>query len=175
MKKIISLLALLISSLSMSAQTLPTDPQTKKITYQETVNMDSLTKAQLYERCKNWMTNYYKSMKFDYDDKINKITMSGYFIVTLTYDFKYKSEYNVSYNIAFNLKEGKYRYTITDFAVYKVATGPKTIQPAETAYAKMTTANKKEFVTQVTAEVNKLIEDMKIAIKSGKMKDQDDW
>jgi len=175
MRRIISVFLLLAASLGMSAQTLPTDPETKKITYQETVNMDSLSKAQLYERCKNWMTNYYKSTKFDLDDKVNKITTSGYFIVTLTYDFKYKSEYNVSYTIAFNLKEGKYRYTITDFAVYKVATGLKTIQPAETAYAKMTTANKKEFVMQVTAEINKLIADMKVAIKSGKMKDQDDW
>jgi hypothetical protein len=175
MKKIISIFLFLVSSLNMSAQTLPTDPETKKITYQETVNMDSLSKVQLYERCKNWMTNYYKSTKFDMDDKISKITMSGYFLVTLTYDFKYKSENNVSYSITFNLKEGKYRYTITDFKVYKVSAGPKTIQPAETAYAKMTTANKKEFVTQVTAEINKLIEDMKVAIKSGKMKDQDDW
>jgi hypothetical protein len=175
MKKIISALVLLITSLGMSAQNLPTDPETKKITYQETVNMDSLTKAQLYERCKNWMTNYYKSTKFDMDDKINKIATSGYFLVTLTYDFKYKSENNVSYSITFNLKEGKYRYTITDFRFYKVSAGPKTIIPAETAYAKMTTVNKKEFVTQVTAEINKLIEDMKIAIKTGKMKDQDDW
>jgi hypothetical protein len=175
MKIIISIFLFLMSSLCLSAQTLPTDPETKKITYQETVNMDSLTKVQLYERCKHWMTNYYKSTKFDLDDKINKITTSGSFLITLTYDFKYKSENNVSYTIAFNLKEGKYRYTITDFRFYKVTAGPKTILPAETAYAKMTTVNKKEFVTQVTAEINKLIEDMKVAIKSGKMKDQDDW
>jgi hypothetical protein len=175
MKKIIPVFIFLVTSLSVFAQTLPTDPETKKITYQETLAMDSLSKAQLYERCKNWMTNYYKSTKFDADDKISKVAMSGYFIVTLSYDFKYKSDYNVSYTITFNLKEGKYRYTITDFAVYKVASGPKTIQPAEAAHAKMATANKKEFVTQVTAEINKIIEDMKVAIKSGKMKDQDDW
>src|SRR3954469_19291196 len=132
MKKIISLILFLITSFGVLAQTLPTDPETKKITYQETVNLDSLSKAQLYERCKHWMTNYYKSTKFDMDDKINKITMSGYFLVTLTYDFKYKSENNVSYTITFNLKEGKYRYTITDFRFYKVTAGPKTIIPAET-------------------------------------------
>ncbi|MFL5729165.1 MAG: DUF4468 domain-containing protein [Cytophagaceae bacterium] len=175
MKIIVAFCLLITASLSLSAQTLPTDAETKKITFQETVNMDSLSKSMLYDRCKNWMTNYYKSTKFDLDDKSSRIGMSGYFLVTLTYDFKYKAEYNVAYNISFNLKDGKYRYTITDFTVYKVATGPKTVQPAETAYAKMTTANKKEFVTQVNAEVSKLIEDMKVAVKSGKMKDQDDW
>src|SRR5947207_7632752 len=110
MKKIILAFIVLITSFGAFAQTLPTDPVTKKFTYQETVNMDSLTKAQLYERCKNWMTNFYKSTKFEGDDKINKIGIGGYFIVTLSYDFKYKSDYNVAYSITFNLKEGKYRY-----------------------------------------------------------------
>ncbi len=45
-------LSILISIFSLAftySQTLPTDPETKKISYQETVVLDSLTKDDIYE------------------------------------------------------------------------------------------------------------------------------
>jgi hypothetical protein len=176
MKKILYLFLVILASHSLVAQTLPTDPVTKKVLFQELIPMDSLTKDDLYERAITWFTDHYKTNKFDVNDKANgKIGTEGYFIVSMTYDFKYKSEHNVSYNVLINVKDGKYKYSITDFSVYNVKTGPKSIQTVEVAYPKMTTANKKEFITQLNSEVNLIIEDLKNVMKSGKVKDKNDW
>jgi hypothetical protein len=138
--------------------------------------MESISKDELYDRSITWLTEYYKTNKFDFNDKVNgKTGTEGYFIVSMTYDFKYKSEHNVSYNVLINEKDGKYKYSITDFLIYNVKTGPKSIQTVEAAYPKMTTANKKEFITQLNTEVGLIIEALKATMMSGKVKDKNDW
>jgi hypothetical protein len=176
MKKILYLLVIILFSNTLNAQTLPTDPVSKKVIFQELIPIDSASKDDLYERAVTWLTDHYKTNKFDINDKVKgQIGTEGYFIVSMTYDFKYKSEHNVSYNVLINVKDGKYKYSVTDFFVYNVKTGPKSIQAVEAAYPKMTTVNKKEFVAQLTSEVNLIIEDMKNTMKSGKVKDKNDW
>jgi hypothetical protein len=176
MKKIIYLSLFFLFSNSLMAQTLPTDPVTKKVIFQELVPMESISKDELYDRSITWLTEYYKTNKFDFNDKVNgKTGTEGYFIVSMTYDFKYKSEHNVSYNVLINEKDGKYKYSITDFFIYNVKTGPKSIQAVEAAYLKMTTANKKEFITQLNTEVGLIIEALKATMMSGKVKDKNDW
>lgn len=165
---------LLLSSYA-SGQNLPLDPETKKTAYQETISIDSLTKELLYERCKEWMINYYKSSKFDLDDKSSKLGREGYFIIFLTYDYKYKNEYNITYNISMMQKEGKYRYLLTDFMIYDVKTGPKTAQTLEAFYQKLGQQSKGGFITQLNKEVGDIINNMKPAILSGLSKDEDDW
>ncbi|MCS6824866.1 MAG: DUF4468 domain-containing protein [Cytophagaceae bacterium] len=163
-------------NLNLLAQSLPTDNDTKKITYQETVIIDSVTRDVLYERCKYWIANYYKTDKYDVDDKANfKVLKEGFFIVKLTYDIKYKAEHNVTYTVSFHLKDGKYRITITDFTIYNVSTGPKTKQSLEVALSKMSSQNKTELTAQVNKEVNNIIEDIKKVMKKGAVEDKDDW
>src|SRR5690554_1611730 len=130
------ILAFLVFSVFMffdcRAQSFPTDPETNKIIFQETISLDSLSQATLYQRSKDWMTDYYKSNKFDFDDKENfKTGIEGYFVITMLYDFKYKNNYNVTYNITLAQKEGKYRYSLTDFMIYDVKNGAKTAQGVE--------------------------------------------
>jgi hypothetical protein len=176
MKNILYLFFAILFSNSLMGQVLPIDPVTKKVTFGESVVVDSVSKDEMYDRSITWLTNHYKTNKFDINDKTNgKTGHEGYFVVSMTYDFKYKSEHNVSYNILINQKDGKYRYSITDFFVYNVKTGPKSIQAVEVAYPKMTTGNKKEFYTQLSNEVTLIIEDLKNTMKSGKMKDKDEW
>jgi len=147
------------------AQTLPTDPETKKITFQETITLEGISKADLYERAKSWMTNYYKTNKFDLiSEAESKIVHEGSVTILLTYDFKYKTEYEVLYNITMQAKDGRYRYNITDFKIYNVKNGRKTAEPLESYYAKARTSNKPEIVNQVTAELNKLTAELKTAM-----------
>ena len=163
-------------AVSAHSQNLPIDPETKKVLYQETVEIDSLTKDVLNERAKTWMKNFYKSDKLDMNDVANsRIMKEGYFIIKLTYDYKYKSENNVSYMITIASKEGKYRYSITDFKFYNIKSGPKTVVSLETAYAKMNTQNKGETNTQIPKEVATLVEDLKKFMSTGLVKNKDDW
>jgi hypothetical protein len=179
MKKIFSntlVLMALFLPFCLNAQTFPTDPETKKITYQETVIIDSVSKSDLYERSVNFMTELFKTNKFDVNDKVNyKVTNEGYFSISYTYDFKYKSENIVTYNLTINQKDGKYRYTFDNFMIYDIKTGPKTSQALEAYYQKMKTESKKDFLNKVNDEVNKIIEDMKKHLATGVAEDKDDW
>ncbi|MFN8416941.1 MAG: DUF4468 domain-containing protein [Cytophagaceae bacterium] len=177
-KHVVSLGLLLIGSISIQAQSsFPIDSETQKIAWVETVTIDSLTKQQLYERAKRWMTIYYKSTTFDTDSKESfTVTKTGDFTIALTYDFKYKSQNNISYTITINQKDGKYRYKITDVKFYNVASGPKTQLPLEAAYAKMTTQNKNETTSQVLKEMNAVIADLKnFMLKGDVPTTEEDW
>jgi len=152
------------------------DQTTNRITWQETVPLDSITKDEMYERCKRWLAHYYKTTSFDVDNKaIYTVSKTDAFTISLTYDFKYKSQNHVSYTITLNQKDGKYRITITDFKFYNVQSGPKTQIALETAYAKMTGTNKSETSSQVVKEVNTVLTDLKTYMKTGAVKTQDDW
>jgi hypothetical protein len=176
-RNLLSLFSLIFFSVSIGyGQGLPTDTETKKVSFQETVPIDSVTKNDLYERAVEWMTAYYKTNKFDVNDKVNlKLANEGNFSVIYTYDFKYKSENTITYNITINLKDGKYRYTITDFKIYDVKLGPKTAQTMEVYYPKMKTGSKGEFTTKFNKEVNNVIEDLKKYMITGKGENKEDW
>jgi hypothetical protein len=168
----------LFGSMTLQAQSsLPIDSETQKITWTETVTIDSLTKDQLYERAKKWMTIYYKSTTFDTDSKESfTLTKTGDFTIALTYDFKYKSQNNISYTITINQKDGKYRYKITDLKFYNISSGAKTQLPLEAAYAKMTTQNKTETTSQVLKEMNAVISDLKnFMLKGSVPTTEEDW
>jgi hypothetical protein len=155
---------------------LPIDPLTNKITWQETIPLDSITRDEMFDRCKRWLAHYYKIESFTIDSKVSyTVATNADFIINLTYDFKYKSQNNVSYTITLNQKEGKYRVTITDFYFYKVSSGAKTKVPLEQAYAKMTSQNKTETTTQVKTEIDKVLADLKLFMVKGYIKTQDDW
>gem|GEM_PF-640794 len=158
------------------AQNLPTDPETKKISFQETVESDTLTKDILYERAQQWVKNYYKTDRYDMNDAVkSRIMKESYFVIKLTYDYKYKSDNNITYMITLECKEGKYRYTLTDFKFYNVKSGPKSELALEASYAKMNTQNKGESVTQINKEVSLIIEDLKKYMSTGQIKNKDDW
>ncbi len=157
-----------------SAQGLPVDTETKKVTFQETVSLDTVSRDELYQRSKDWISIFYKTDKYSPDDKANyKIGKDGELDIQLTYDFKYKSHNTVTYSILIAQKEGKYRVTVTDFKIQKV--GEKTIQTLETAMAKMSGQNKTEAVTQINKGVNDVIEDLKKFMITGKPENKEDW
>ena len=165
-----------INSYTSNGQALPTDEETKKITYQETVVLDSVSKQEIFDRATDWMTNLMKTNKFDVNDKTDfKLVHEGNFPVSFTYDFKYKSNNTVTYNLSLDVKEGKYRFTLTDFKIYDDKIGPKSAQTMEAYYAKMKTGSKPEFTNKFTSEVNTIIEDMKKFMVTGKGEDKDDW
>ncbi|MBX9851134.1 MAG: DUF4468 domain-containing protein [Cytophagaceae bacterium] len=91
MKSLILSIILAISSFTFTfSQSFPTDPETKKISYQETVILDSLTKDEIYERAKEWMTNFFKTNKFDVNDKVNyKLVNEGFLWIKQAHVYKF--------------------------------------------------------------------------------------
>ncbi len=177
MRYLIGLVAVMgFSILSQAQSALPIDATTNKVTWQETIPLDSISRDDMFDRCKRWLAHYYKIESFTVDSKVSyTVATNASFNVNLTYDFKYKSQNNVSYTITLNQKEGKYRVTITDFMFYKTASGIKTQIPLEQAYAKMTSQNKGETTTQVKAEIDKVLADLKLFMEKGFVKTEEDW
>jgi hypothetical protein len=112
----------LLSVTSILGQTetlnLPIDSLTGKITYTEVVSVDTLSnKQELFSRAREWFAKAYKSSKsvIQMEDKesgkiVGKALMPIF--------FKYMGLQpggNINYTISVYLKDGKYKYEITDF------------------------------------------------------------
>jgi hypothetical protein len=176
MKKLFSLFCTALLFQVVNAQTLPTDPETKKITYSEAVSLDSLKKDVLFDRSKHWVITKSEDKKPETADlEKGEVTDNISFLVKLTYDIKYKKDANVSFTITLNQKDGKYKYKLDNFRIYDVKSGVKTQEPLEAYLAKQRQNSKTELVTQVDKEVKALMEDLKKLMEKGEQEKKEDW
>lgn len=112
MRKIF-LLSFMIIAFSSFGQQLPIDEETKKITYTEVVDAPGSSKDDLYLRVKNLGITG-TNVKADNKEE-------GTYVYTGQFGVKYPSpvkgmthEGTVSYTFAVFLKDGKYKYVVTD-------------------------------------------------------------
>ncbi len=97
-----------------TTNTLPLDPETKKITYSEVVQVDGAKKDDLYLKAKNWATaNGYKT-KVDSKEE-------GKIVTTGQYPVQYPSPVRgmnhsgvVKFTLTVSSKDGRYKYELTD-------------------------------------------------------------
>jgi hypothetical protein len=93
---------------------LPISEETGKITYQSVVQVDGTSKNDLYKRGKTWFINTFSSSEnvIEYEDKEEGIIMGkGLFPVKANM----VSAGHVRFTIKIEFKDGRYRYTLTDF------------------------------------------------------------
>ena len=114
-------LTIVFASLSLyaSAQNLPVDPDTKKVTYSEVVEVPGISKNDLYTRAQTWFAKTYGSSKsvLEIQDKENgKLLGKGLTDVSFR-NPPLGARYGgiVRYTISILVKDGKYKYTISDF------------------------------------------------------------
>ncbi|MBX9852185.1 MAG: DUF4468 domain-containing protein [Cytophagaceae bacterium] len=110
---ILSIFAIILYCVS-NAQVLPVDSTTKKVTFSEVVSVAGATKDQLYMRAKN-LNMLRDNVKVD-----NKAegTYSYKGSITVKYPAPHTGMSHtgtVSYVVTISVKDGKYKYTITDF------------------------------------------------------------
>jgi hypothetical protein len=124
MKRLMLLFVLTAATVSSFAQApatapspqLPTDADTKLITYTEVVNMPGLTKAELYKRALTWFNKYYKNPAdvIKEKDSVNtKISGVHRFKITKMVKETKNDAGLVSYTINVMCKDGKYKYEVT--------------------------------------------------------------
>jgi hypothetical protein len=120
MKKLILTAALASLSVISYAQKFPVDPETKKITYTEVVEVPGMKKEDLYKRAKAWYVTStgVTKLALELEDpetgkllgkvnnpiKVNNPPLQNKFEVG-----------SVVYNITVIVKDDKYKYIITDF------------------------------------------------------------
>lgn len=117
-KILCSILILLSHCASAQEFLFPVDEKTKKITYQGIVEVDSISKNEIYDRIIDWVKMYYKT-DIDIIDFVNKD--AGKLFLTPTtklYASRNGRTYYVGYwkyIINITVHDFKYEYSISDF------------------------------------------------------------
>ena len=124
-KKLLLFIAMTLFSISTvygqkKTLELPFDSLTNKIAYSEVVYVDSLTSKQvLFSRAREWFAKAYKSSTnvIQMEDKESgKIVGKALITVYMTTVFgSHEESGNINYTITIYVKDGRYKYEITDF------------------------------------------------------------
>lgn len=186
-----ALIILLISNVlgQKNAPNLPIDSSSGKITYTEVVYVDSLAnKQELFSRAREWFAKAYKSSTnvLQMEDKENgklvgKALIKVYFKAFIGNQY-FPGGY-INYTISIYIKDGRYKYEITDF----YHTGDNNNIPDGGACEKLITATKgfggnsyKKtyllFLYQMDDNIKELIGTLKTALSTKTLNlKKDDW
>ncbi len=169
----------LLSGMRLSAQdatpVLPVDPDTKFITYQEVVSIAG-TPAELFNRTIEWVNKQYKNPTV-----ATKVRNPATGIIEIAHRIELAKVTDgvslpagiVDYTLKIELKEGRYRYTITNFNLKNVSPQPieSWLDKKDNAY----TPARQAFLKQIDDTVRKLIESLKQGLQPPAAKKMDVW
>jgi hypothetical protein len=135
------------------------------VTYSEVVQVDSTTKSSLYKKAKRWFITTYKSAKdvvqLD-DQESGEITGKGSFKISY-----YTREPNISHTISVYVKDGRYKYLITQLSYSDNQNEKFSIENFPNSWG-----GKKKLYLKVDEEIMSIISSLK---KYMSAPDKDDW
>lgn len=165
MRTIIYTAILLLFINKTTAQQLPTDSTTGKITYTEIVPADSLSKNELYSKINEWFAKSYNSATdvIQLNSKEDgKIIGKGIFILTVIHRYNNINTpvtIKIPYILSIYIKDNKFKYELTSFNV-ATEMGQFPLESYGTDKEKMKGELKKTFKNenQLENKVQELIE-----------------
>lgn len=174
-----------ITSLSVLAQkgkeiqwpSMPIDEKTELINYTDVVQLANVTDDEMYDRAIKWFNSYYKNPA----EKLRKTDKENGEIEAFIRFKIYNKDKNgvqasdaglVQFNIFLTFKDGRYKYSITNFNLQK-----QSYFALEQWFDKTdATADKHaDYLTQVDEEIKKTIKEMKAGISDKGPKAEEDW
>ena len=168
MKKIVVFLLLLVCVSQLSAQDLPVDIKTGKVTYMEVVEADGMSAKELYSVLKEWALANGLKIKEE-KEAGGEIYFDG--VLPMEYErIKGRNEAcKVNYEAYLMVKEGKYRYIFTDFvqvASESSLTGGKleNVTP-DCGYSGINSGNWNKIKHTTASTMEKLVYDLKKKVK----------
>lgn len=108
-----------LATISVRAQTIPVDTVNKTVVYTGVVNADNILKDELFVRAKAWFAKTYRSSNnvLQMDDRdAGKLIGHGSDLLSYRYAL-ISMGYYLKYIIEVDVKDGKYKYTISDITV----------------------------------------------------------
>lgn len=180
MKRILSILLFTALTVTLvraqgTTSSLPIDEDTKLITYKEVVQQTG-TKTELFNRAIEWINKNYKNPA-DVTKVRNPETGLIELIhrIELNYDEKgvTRSAGIVDYTLRLELKDGRYRYTFTNFNLKQASRVPieKWLDKSDKAYVPAWD----NYLAQVDAFTKTLIESLKKGMEPPAAKKVDEW
>ncbi len=157
---------------------MPVDERSKLITYQEVVNVPGKSADEIYKEANKWMHSYFKNADkvIRHKDNIKKSILAKPRFRVLNPPDKNGTQLMggiVKYTLIIEAKNGRFRYTLTNFNWKQPSYYPieRWLDNTAPTYQKRFAY----FLQQVDKEANKTIEAMKNAIAKEKPKADDNW
>ncbi len=182
MKILSVVLGLLIAwSVTLPAQNLPFDKQTGKITFSEVIHVgdSSTTRDELYSRAREWFARAFKSSQnvLMMDDKESgKLIGKGNLSIV---PGLYLTDSRVDFTLSLYLKNGRYKYEITDFnhVSYKAGFSGGALEDEKPDCGSFSMTNKGwlDVKAQTKSQVETLIVDLKLKMSKTESGTGNDW
>ncbi len=158
-----------------STSVVPVDKTTGLITYQEVVEVKG-TKQDLFNRCVDWVNNFYAnpvSVTQIRDPKTGKIEGGHQFRIHNIEDGYEMGAGMILYKFIVEFKDGRYRYTITDFVLRQPSRYPveNWLDDSDPAYNKQWN----EYLKQMDEFVKNLIDNLKEKMKPAPEAVEEEW
>lgn len=164
-----------VSQEIQTSSLVPVDEETKMIVYQEVVEVEG-SKKDLFIRCIDWVNNFYKnpvSVTKVRNFESGKIKGSHQFRITDEEDGYTRNAGTVMYSFLIELKDGRYRYTITDFVEKKVSRFPAEnwLDNSHPDYNPQWV----NYLKQMNSYTENLISELKEKMQPEVKEEDDDW
>ena len=153
----------LLMNLIATSQELGYDDQTKKYTEQDVVEIDSLSKSELYSKALEWISLNYKSAKDVIqlsNEEMGKIIVKGSFPT----DLFFKKGW-IRHTMVLQFKDGKFRYRFTNFSYFSPGSGEMPLEGSM--------FSKKKVLAEAKYNVDVCVVSIKKHMKTQTV--EDDW
>lgn len=172
---IIYLLALTVANAQEAGFTIPIDPDTKLITYKEVVTVPG-TPSELFNRAIEWINKQYKN-----PTDATKVRNPATGLIEIIHRIEITKEDKgvtrtagiIDYSMKIELKDGRYRYTITNFNLRDASRQPieKWLDKTDKLYQPVW----ESYLKQIDEASRKIIESLKSGMQPPAPKKVDEW
>jgi hypothetical protein len=162
MKSVLLLITLISTSILCFGQDFPYN-EDEKIEFEEIIQFnEELTSADIIDRTEKWANSFWTT-----PNQASKTESAVTYKVSANSKRSALHTYELLFNLKVSVKEGKYKYTLSDFEVIEVGLMTYTLEKRI----------KKKAVKEFTwTEVQNLITSLKNAIETGIVEsEEDDW
>lgn len=173
----IAALALITGMVSaqVTAPQLPVDPDTRLIVYKEVVNQAG-TKEQLFNRAVEWLPKQFVN---PVDATKVRNPETGLIEIRHRFDVSYEEKNvpratcTIDYTMRLEFKDGRYRYTLSDFLIHDVSRAPveRWLDKTDKKY----TPAWDSYLAELDQDVKALIESLKKGMMPPPEKKEDIW
>jgi hypothetical protein len=155
----------------------PVDEDTKKITYKEVVTVEGGVPAKMYNQCIEWINSFYPNaadvtrvrspedarIEIRHRIKVSNVDKNGN---------KTTDAGLIQYDLTLEFKDGRYRYTFTDFNVMRTSKFPleRWLDHNDPEYSAVCDI----YIQQLDAQVLEIIKSLKAGMKPKVVK-EDNW
>jgi hypothetical protein len=153
---------------------IPVNEQTGRFFYTGIVEVPGISKTALHRRAKAWVAKGFGSAA----DVLKLDDLKGSLIIKGQYQVPFKiGKYAVFHTLTIDLKDGRYRYTLTDLEVMSLTIGgvPNSPTPLEDGSVFRVFDYREKFLSQVNENVRSTIASLRQAMSSGGTAGDKNW